>query len=60
MYLGYTFVIALQSLFPLKYYFPLNGILAATAFGLLFGALAAIIPARQAARLDIINALHYE
>jgi putative ABC transport system permease protein len=28
--------------------------------GLLFGALAAIIPARQAARLEIVQALRYE
>jgi putative ABC transport system permease protein len=60
MYLGYAFVSALESFFPMGYSFPLNGILAATAFGLLFGALAAVIPARQAARLDIISALQYE
>lgn len=60
MYLGYAFVSALESFFPMSYSFPLNGILAATAFGLTFGALAAVIPARQAAKLDIITALHYE
>jgi putative ABC transport system permease protein len=60
LYLGYTFVVALGTLFPIDYYFPLNGILAAVGFGLLFGALAAVIPARQAAKLDIIEALHYE
>jgi putative ABC transport system permease protein len=32
----------------------------AVVFGLLFGVLAAIIPARQAARLNIIRALQYE
>lgn len=60
LYLGYAFVSALESIFPLGYAFPLTGILVATAFGLLFGALAAFIPARQAARLEIISALHYE
>jgi putative ABC transport system permease protein len=35
-------------------------LLAATAVGLLFGVLAALLPARQAARLDIIRALRYE
>jgi putative ABC transport system permease protein len=60
LYLGYTFVSALGSIFPLGYAFPLTGILVATAFGLLFGALAAFIPARQAAKLEIIAALHYE
>ncbi len=28
--------------------------------GLLFGVAAALIPARQAAKLDIVTALHYE
>jgi putative ABC transport system permease protein len=60
LYLGYAFVSALASIFPLGYAFPLTGILVATAFGLLFGALAAFIPARQAAKLEIIAALHYE
>jgi len=36
------------------------GIAAAIVIGLAFGALAAIIPARQAARLEIVEALHYE
>jgi putative ABC transport system permease protein len=60
LYLGYAFVSALKYIFPLGYAFPLTGILVATAFGLLFGVLAALIPARQAARLEIISALHYE
>ena len=60
LYLGYAFVSALESIFPLGYAFPLTGILVATAFGLLSGALAAFIPARQAAKLEIIAALHYE
>jgi len=30
------------------------------AVGLLFGVLAAIIPARQAAKLEIVQALRYE
>mgnify|MGYP007094572198 CR=1 FL=1 len=30
------------------------------AVGLLFGVLASLIPARQAARLDVVTALHYE
>jgi putative ABC transport system ATP-binding protein len=32
----------------------------AIAVGLLFGALAALLPARQAARMDIIRVLRYE
>ncbi|MEW6566840.1 MAG: FtsX-like permease family protein [Chloroflexota bacterium] len=60
LYLGYTFVRALDFILPLGYSFPLTGFLAAAAVGLLFGALAAFIPARQAARMDVVAALHYE
>jgi putative ABC transport system permease protein len=34
--------------------------LAAIAIGLIFGVLAALVPARQAARLEIVQALRYE
>jgi putative ABC transport system permease protein len=60
LYLGYVFVTGIKVIFPLGYYFPAAGILAAIAFGLLFGVLAAIIPARQAARMDVVAALRYE
>jgi putative ABC transport system permease protein len=60
LYLGYVFVKGIEVVFPLGYYFPASGILAAIAFGLLFGALAAVIPARQAARMDVVAALRYE
>jgi putative ABC transport system permease protein len=60
LYLGYVFVNALGGFFPMGYAFPVAGIAAAIVIGLLFGALAAIIPARQAARLEIVEALHYE
>ncbi len=46
--------------FPLDYIFPAQGIIAAVAVGLLFGALAAIIPARQASKMDVVAALRYE
>jgi putative ABC transport system permease protein len=59
-YLGYTFISAMTTVFPLGYAFPAAGIIVAVVFGLLFGVLAAVIPARQAARLDIIRALQYE
>jgi putative ABC transport system permease protein len=59
-YLGYVIVKALDSLFPMTYSFPLGGILAGIAIGLLFGALAAVIPARQASRLQVVEALRYE
>ena len=44
LYLGYIFVIGVDVIFPMGYFFPLSGILAAIAIGLLFGALAAVIP----------------
>jgi putative ABC transport system permease protein len=59
-YLGFTFISAMGTVFPLGYAFPATGIIVAVVFGLLFGVLAAVIPARQASRLDIIQALHYE
>ena len=60
LYLGYVFVTGIKVVFPLGYHFPLSGILAAIAFGLLFGVLAAVIPARQAARMEVVAALRYE
>ena len=60
LYLGYVFVSGIKIIFPMGYFFPLSGIVAAIVIGLLFGALAAIIPARQAARLEIVQALRYE
>jgi putative ABC transport system permease protein len=60
LYLGYVFVTAIGVMFPMGYYFPFSGILAAIALGLLFGALAALIPARQAARMNVVEALRYE
>jgi putative ABC transport system permease protein len=60
MYLGYVLVTAIEVIFPMGYAFPVSGIVAASVIGLLFGVLAAVIPARQAARLEIIQALRYE
>ena len=61
LYLGYVLVLGLSvGGFPVTYAFPLTGIVAAIAAGLVFGVLAALIPARQAAQLEIILALRYE
>jgi len=60
LYLGYVFVTGIKIIFPMGYFFPLSGVLAAIAIGLIFGALAAVIPARQAARMDVVAALRYE
>jgi putative ABC transport system permease protein len=60
IYLGYVIVVAMKDIFPLGYVFPTSGILAAIAIGLLFGAFAAFIPARQAASMNVVEALRYE
>jgi len=60
LYLGYVIVVAMKGIFPLGYVFPLSGILAAIAIGLLFGTFAAFVPARQAARMNVVEALRYE
>ena len=60
LYLGFVFVSGLATIFPLGYAFPLTGILAAIIIALVFGVLASIIPARQAARMNVVEALRYE
>jgi len=52
--------IGASGLYRLEYSFPIGGLLVATAAGLLFGVIAAVFPARQAARMEIIQALRYE
>jgi putative ABC transport system permease protein len=59
--LGYALVYALNStLYVMPYFFPWSGIAVAVVSGFSFALLASIIPARTAARLDIVAALHYE
>jgi putative ABC transport system permease protein len=61
VWLGYILVAAMNMTgFVLPYFFPYAGILTTVAVGLLFGVLGALIPARHAARLNIVAALHYE
>jgi len=61
LWLGYVMAGAMNvSGFVLRYYFPYTGVLLAIAVGLVFGVLAASLPARQAARLEIVTALRYE
>ncbi len=61
LYLGYVLVNAMAwAGYPTSYFFPVDGVIAAVVAGLVFGALAAIIPSRQAGRLEIIRALQYE
>lgn len=61
LWLGYVLVGAINvGGFPVPYSFPLAGILLTIAVGLLFGVIGALIPARHAARLEIVAALAYE
>jgi len=62
LYLSYVFVEGLSAtgIFKMAYVFPLAGVLTAIAAGLLFGVLAALAPARQAAQMQVIKALRYE
>ncbi len=61
LWLGYALIGALTvNGLVMTYYFPLATVLITVAVGMLFGVLASVLPARQAARLDIVTALHYE
>jgi putative ABC transport system permease protein len=61
LWLGYALIGALTvNGLVTVYFFPLVTVLISVAIGLLFGVLASVLPARQAARLDIVTALHYE
>jgi putative ABC transport system permease protein len=61
LYLGYVMVLGMSTGgYPIEYSFPLSGLLVAVAVGLIFGVLAALVPARQAARMEIVRALQYE
>ncbi|HSD83029.1 MAG TPA: FtsX-like permease family protein [Anaerolineae bacterium] len=61
LWLGYALVGAVSIVgFKLVYFFPASSVLIATAVGLIFGVIAALLPARQAAQLQIVRALRYE
>ncbi|MBP6789284.1 MAG: FtsX-like permease family protein, partial [Candidatus Promineofilum sp.] len=61
LYLGYMGVTAMQAFgYPMDYVFPTVGVVIALVAGIIFGVLAAIIPARQASRMEIVQALRYE
>jgi putative ABC transport system permease protein len=59
--MGYWIVAGMNtSGFVMPYYFPAGGIFITLAVGLLFGILAADVPARRASRMEIVTALRYE
>jgi len=59
--MGYWIVAGMNtSGFVMPYYFPAEGIFITLAMGVLFGILAANIPAQRASRMEIVSALRYE
>jgi putative ABC transport system permease protein len=59
--MSYGFIGAFAALgWEVPYIFPLAGIIAAIVVGVVIALFAGILPARSAARLDIIRALQYE
>ena len=61
LYLAYVIVQAMAAAgYPTVYAFPATGVLLTIAAGLIFGVLAALIPARQAAGMNVVQALRYE
>ncbi len=61
LYLGKMAVGAFVAIgFPIDYLFPAEGVIIGAAVGMLFGALAALLPAKQAAGMNLVQALRYE
>lgn len=59
--MSYGFISAFAILgWNMPYTFPVMGIIAALVVGVLLGLFASVLPARNAAKLDIIRALQYE
>jgi putative ABC transport system permease protein len=59
--ISYGFIAAFSTIgWTVSYTFPLIGIIAAVIVGLMLALFASILPARSAAKLDIIRALQYE
>src|SRR5579859_4701229 len=59
--LSYGFIAAFSTIgWKMPYFFPISGIIAAVIIGVLLALFAAIIPARNAAKLDILRALQFQ
>ncbi|MBI5232446.1 MAG: ABC transporter permease, partial [Coriobacteriales bacterium] len=59
--LGYGMVLAMNAFgYVSPYFFPWSGIVAAVVIGVGAAILAALIPARSASRLNVVEALHFE
>lgn len=61
LWLGYALVLSLGSVgWPMPWTFPFGGVVLTVVVGVGFGLLAALLPARSASRLDVVDALHQE
>ncbi len=61
LWLGYALVAAMRGLgWEMPYSFPWAGLVTTVVVGVTFGVLAALGPARSAAKLDVVAALHQE
>jgi putative ABC transport system permease protein len=61
IWLGYGLTTVTSTFaYPMAYAFPTASIFLVAVTGMLFGVLAAVIPARQATKMDVVAALHYE
>lgn len=61
LWLGYALVAAMSAIgWQMPYAFPWDGLLVTVVVGLGFGLLAAVGPSRQAARLEVVEALRQE
>ena len=59
--IGYAWVIGLRGLMPgIAFHFPMTTAIAVAVAAVVLGVLASILPARRAARLNVIDALNYE
>ncbi|MDR1768748.1 MAG: FtsX-like permease family protein [Propionibacteriaceae bacterium] len=59
--LGYALVRAMAAVgWEMPYAFPTSGVLTSIAVGVVFGMLASLGPARNASRLNVVDALHHE
>ena len=61
IWLGYGLTTVTSTFaYPMAYAFPTASIVLVAITGMLFGVLAAVIPSRQATKMEVVAALHYE
>lgn len=61
LWLGYALVVAMSTVgWEMPWSFPFDGVLVTIVVGLVFGVLASVAPARSAAKLHVVEALHHE